>query len=55
VNSTFNHRPDRVLAIAYAIVVTSITFSSTIELFGNGPGGRAVALPIAMQTMETEA
>ena len=31
--SIFNHRPDRVLAIAYAILLTSMTFGSTLELF----------------------
>ena len=35
--SLFNHRPDRALAIAYAITLTCITFSSTIELMSARP------------------
>ena len=31
--SIFNHRPDRVLAFAYAMLLTTMTFGSTLELF----------------------
>jgi hypothetical protein len=41
--SIFNHRPDRVLAIAYAILFTSMIFSSTLELFRTPLASEAAA------------
>jgi hypothetical protein len=41
--SIFNHRPDRVLAIAYAILFASMIFRATLELFGTSLASEAAA------------
>jgi hypothetical protein len=48
-SSHFILRPDRVLAIACAIFVTCITFSSTVELLGDPPGGDTLAPLVSVQ------
>jgi hypothetical protein len=44
--SIFDHRPDRVLAVAYAILLTAMTFGSTLELFRTPLGSSAAATSI---------
>ena len=44
--SLFDHRPDRVMAFAYAILLTTMTFGSTLELFRTPLGSPAAAASI---------
>ena len=44
--SISDHRPDRVLAVAYAILLTTMTFGSTLELFRTPLGSPSAAASI---------